>query len=231
VSSEDESATGPWHPEELAPGGAGARRAMGSETRLNLGCGGRPLPGYLNVDADSLAELRARYPQSEFPVDLVVYNFDIFSLPFADDSVAEVRADSLIEHLGFIEERKFFYEVKRVLRPGGLFRFSTPDFEDAVRLWLAAKDEWKDFYRNDAEAIANNHWFGQYSYGTENRWGYLMAMIFGSQHGAGQFHKNCYTVPKIRAILTQLDFVDVTTSHYRWKGDRDLMIAVQSRKR
>ena len=32
------------------------------EIRLNLGCGGRPLPGYINVDLDSLEALRGRYP-------------------------------------------------------------------------------------------------------------------------------------------------------------------------
>jgi predicted SAM-dependent methyltransferase len=142
-----------------------------------------------------------------------------------------VRADSLVEHLSFIEEPVFFNEVKRVLRPGGAFDFSTPDFEDAVRLWLAAKDEWKAFYRNDPEAIASKHWFGQYSYSTENRWGYLMAMIFGNQNGPGQFHKNCYTVPKIRAILKCLDFEELAISHYRWKGDRDVMIRVLARKK
>jgi len=204
---------------------------VAGDIKLNLGCGGRPLCGYLNVDEDGIEELRARYPQQEFPAGVVIYNFDIFNLPFREDSVSEVRADSLIEHLAFAEEAKFFYEVKRVLRPRGLFHFSTPDFEDAVRLWLAAKDEWRDFYRNDPDAIASRHWFGQYSYGTGNRWGYLMAMIFGSQNGPGQFHRNCYTVPKIRAILAKLAFDEVEISHYRWKQDRDLMIEVHARKR
>lgn len=205
-------------------------RSGEQEIRLNLGCGGRPLPGYINVDLDTIEELKARYPQQEFPEGVEIYNYDILSLPFPGGSVAEVRADSLIEHLSFVEEPKFFFEVRRVLRPGGIFEFSTPDFEEAVRLWLAAKDEWKEFFRNDPEAIASNHWFGQYSYSTENRWGYLMATIFGNQNGVGQFHKNCYTAPKIRAILRTLGFEEVEISHYRWKGDRDLMIYVKARK-
>lgn len=200
------------------------------EIRLNLGCGGRPLPGYVNVDLDPLEGLQGRYPEQEFPAGVEVYNFDILNLPFPDESIAEIRADSLIEHLGFAEEPKFFHEVKRVLRPRGLFQFSTPDFEDAVRLWLAARDEWKEFFRSDAEAIAKQHWFGEYSYSTENRWGYLMAMIFGNQNGAGQCHKNAYTVPKLRAILYNLSFEELEISHYRWKGDRDLMIQVKARK-
>ena len=203
----------------------------GRKIRLNLGCGGRPLPGYINVDMDTVEELEKRYPLQEFPRDLTIDSYSIFELPFIDGSVDEIRADSLIEHLSFIEEKRFLYEVKRVLKPGGIFEFSTPDFEDAVRLWLNAKDEWKDFYRNDPEAIAQEHWFGQYSYSTDNRWGYLMAMIFGSQNGEGQFHKNCYTVPKIRAILKHLSFEEVEISQYRWKEDRDLMISVRARKK
>jgi predicted SAM-dependent methyltransferase len=202
-----------------------------TEIKLNLGCGARPLPGYINVDLDSIEELKARYPLQEFPEDIEIYNYDILNLPFPGSSVAEIRADSLIEHLSFIEEPKFFYEIKRVLRPGGIFEFSTPDFEDAVKLWLAAKDDWKDFYRNDPEAISSDHWFGQYSYSTESRWGYLMAMIFGNQNGAGQFHKNCYTIPKIRAILKHLDFEELQISQYRWKGNRDLMILVHAVKK
>jgi ubiquinone/menaquinone biosynthesis C-methylase UbiE len=179
---------------------------------------------------DTLEELKARYPHQEFPAGVEIYRYDILNLPFPDGTVSEVRADSLVEHLSFLDEPKFFHEMKRILRSGGILQFSTPDFEDAVRLWLAAKDEWKDFFRNDPESIAANHWFGQYSYSTENRWGYLMAMIFGSQNGAGQFHRNCYSVPKIRAILKRLEFRELEISRFRWKGDRDLMIFVRAMK-
>lgn len=199
--------------------------------RLNLGCGCRPLPGYVNVDMDAPEELHRRYPHEKLPAELSIFNYDIFQLPFRDASVAEVRCDSLVEHLSFLEEPRFFYEVKRVLEAGGLFHFSTPDFEDAVRLFLEARDDWQDFYRNDPEAIAARHWFGNYSYATDNRWGYLTAMIFGGQNGAGQFHKNAYTVPKIRAILKRLDMEELEISRFRWKGDRDLMLQVLARKR
>ena len=200
------------------------------DIKLNIGCGGRPLPEYINIDSDDLETLKRRYPQQHFPDNIEIYNYDIFNLPFPDDSVSEVRADSLIEHLSFIEEPKFFYEVQRVLSPGGIFQFSTTDFEEIAKLWLAAEDNWQDFYRNDDEAIAQQHWFGQYSYSTANRWGYLSAMIFGSQNGAGQFHKNCYTVPKIRSILQRLNFKDLEISKFFWKEDRDPMIRVRAMK-
>lgn len=201
------------------------------EIRLNLGCAGHLLKGYINVDIDTLEQIVARYPQQHIPKGMEIYNYDIFHLPFPDASVSKIKAASLIEHLSFLDESRFFYEIKRVLKPGGVFEFATPDFEDAVKLWLNAKDEWKEFFRNDPEAIAKEHWFGQYSYSTGNRWGYLMAMIFGSQNGEGQFHKNCYTIPKIRAILKHLDFEELEISRYRWKADRDLMILVRAKKK
>ncbi len=199
--------------------------------KLNLGCASRPLPGYINIDLDSIEEMKKRYPNLELPQDAKIFQYDIFNLPFKNGTVAEVRTDSLLEHLSFLEEPKLFYEVKRVLCKGGLFVFSVPDFEEAVRLWLAAKDEWRDFYRNDLEAISKSHWFGQYSYTTDNRWGYLAASIYGPQNASGQFHKNCYTKGKIQAILKHLDFIEEEISTYRWKQDRDLMFMVKARKK
>jgi len=199
-----------------------------SETnvKLNIGCGGRPLQGYINIDSDNLEEMKKRYPAQNFPEGTEIFDYDIFNLPYEDNSVSEIRADSLIEHLSFKEESRFFMEIKRVLKKGAILNISTTDFEEIAKIWLSAKDDWKEFFRDDSEAIRKEHWFGQYSYSTENRWGYLSAMIFGSQNGEGQYHKNCYTEGKIRAMLEYLGFVDIEISHFRWKGDRDPMLKV-----
>ena len=189
------------------------------QIRLNLGCGGRPLEGYVNVDKDSLDTIKKRYPGYRFSENLTVSQYDIFNLPYADKSIAEVRAESLLEHLSFEEEKNIFYEVKRILFPGGIFRFSVPDFEATVRQWLDAKDDWKDFYRNDEEAILQKHWFGQYSDSGESRWGYLTAIIFGPQNSEGQFHKNCYTEQKIKSILARLEFIPSKITRGHWKNN------------
>lgn len=201
-----------------------------SEIKLNLGCASRPLPDYINIDLDTIDKIRERYPNIDIPKGVEVFQHNIFALPYADSTVSEVRSDSMLEHLSFLEERKFFYEMRRVLRPGGRLVFSVPDFEDTVRKWLAAEEDWRDFYRNDPEAIAQQHWFGQYSYSTNSRWSYLTASIFGPQNSEGQFHKNCYTEKKIRAILHHLDFEIESLSFYLWKGNRDRMIQVIAAK-
>ena len=196
------------------------------EIKLNLGCASRPLVGYVNIDLDTIEDIRKRYSNIDIPQGVEVFQYDIFALPYADGTVSEVRSDSMLEHLSFLEESKFFYEMLRVLHPGGKLVFSVPDFEDAVRKWLAADDDWRDFYHNDPEAIAKQHWFGQYSYSTKSRWSYLTASIFGPQNSEGQFHKNCYTEKKIRTMLDYLGFEVEELSFYAWKGDRDRMIQV-----
>ena len=169
--------------------------------KINIGCGGRPLEGYINIDQDSLDDLRLRYPNQSFSNNLVIEDHDIFSLPYKSSSIDEVKAESLLEHLSFKEEPKFLYEVFRILKPSGTFAFSVPDFEETCKAWLAAKDDWQDFFDDSDDAIAKQHWFGTYSYGNENRWGYMMATFFGSQNGEGQFHRNGYSSGKIRKML------------------------------
>ena len=91
------------------------------------------------------------------PLVLKIPFFFVKIVLYEDNTIDEVRCDALMEHFSFKEESQFFHEVKRVLKPGGLFQFSVPDFEDAVKKWLDAKDDWKDFFRDDDEAIQQQH--------------------------------------------------------------------------
>ena len=72
--------------------------------KLNIGCGGRPLLGYINIDQDSIDDMRKRYPEKVFDDSLIIENHDIFNLPYPDESISEVNADGLLEHLSFKEE-------------------------------------------------------------------------------------------------------------------------------
>ena len=173
--------------------------------KINLGCASNPLDDYVNIDMDSLEDMRSRYPNKSFSDDLVIKQWDIFNLPVEDNSVDEVRADCLCEHLSFKEEKNIFYEAKRVLKVGGVLNLAVPDAESIVRSWIDAEDNWKDWYRDDDEAIKEKHWFGTYEYSYKNRWGYLTACLFGSQNGEGQYHKNFYTIGKLRNICKVLD--------------------------
>ena len=130
----------------------------------------------------------------------------------------------------FDPAKKFFNEIKRIIKVGGRLEISTPDFEMTVKQWLAAKDDWKDFFRDDDEAIKQNHWFGNYNNKPNNRWGYLLATIFGSQNGEGQFHKNCYTEKKLIAICKKIGIKIINIERFQWKEDRDHMLKMIATK-
>lgn len=94
--------------------------------KLNLGCGNNLLDGYINIDKyDKAADVQA----------------DICFLPYDDDSVEEIVAYQVIEHLpywqthivtnniGVTYDAPFFQECFRVLKPGGFMVTECPDVE------------------------------------------------------------------------------------------------------
>jgi predicted SAM-dependent methyltransferase len=93
-------------------------------TRLHLGCGRIRLPGYINVDI-----------QPGAAVDKVA---DLRALPWPDSSVDMVYSCAAIEHFGRREWIDVLKEWARVLKPGGLLRLSTADFEAAIERYREA---------------------------------------------------------------------------------------------
>ncbi len=77
--------------------------------KLNLGCSDKHLPGYVNVDivppAELIADLNTKWP-------------------FEDNSVTEIIAHDIIEHLQY--KIQTMNEAWRVLAPGGLFNVLVP---------------------------------------------------------------------------------------------------------
>jgi hypothetical protein len=129
---------------------------------------------------------------------------DIFNLPFVDESVDEILAEHLIEHLTYEEEKEFFLESFRLLKPGGKLRLEVPDLEWVLRKFIEAKDDFKDFY----QVGAVDHYFGN-GPETDNRWGLLTTAIWGNQNGGGQFHKNGFTIGKFQSIKNLIGFSEV----------------------
>jgi predicted SAM-dependent methyltransferase len=87
---------------------------------VNLGCGYRPMKGWVNVD-------RARGPEVQ-----VVWNLTE-ALPFPDSVCAAVFSEHFIEHISKEEAARFLGECYRVLKPRGVLRISTPDAELFLR--------------------------------------------------------------------------------------------------
>lgn len=79
--------------------------------KLNLGCGSQPLPGYVNVDLVEQAGVDVAYDLDEFP------------WPFDDDSVSDIRAFDVYEHVD--KPLEFMAECWRVLQPNGVLFIHT----------------------------------------------------------------------------------------------------------
>lgn len=87
--------------------------------KLNLGCGKRLLPDYINIDLHN--------PKADIIHDLLV------PLPYDNDSVDEILAEHIIEHFYPEEWEKIKKDWARVLKPGGIIHIYTPDIIRCAR--------------------------------------------------------------------------------------------------
>lgn len=94
---------------------------------VNLGCGYRPMKGWVNVD-------RARSPEIQ-----VVWNLTE-GLPFPDSSCSAVFSEHFIEHISKEAAAQFLSECYRVLKTGGVLRISTPDAELFLRSYAGDRE-------------------------------------------------------------------------------------------
>lgn len=90
------------------------------ELCINLGCGFRPMTGWINVD-------RARSPEVQVVWDIT------HGLPFPDSSCSAIFSEHLIEHAPKEDAARLLNECYRVLKTGGVLRVSTPDAERYLR--------------------------------------------------------------------------------------------------
>jgi len=94
--------------------------------KLNLGCGDKILPGYVNVD---VVEARAGMKP-----DVICDLHDL--VPFADASAEEILSVHVVEHFWRWEIRDVLKEWVRVLKPGGRMVVECPNLESACRTFL-----------------------------------------------------------------------------------------------
>lgn len=100
----------------------------GASRLLNLGCGDRFHPAWINADHLPAAP-------EVLPVDASR------PLPFPDAAFEAVYASHVLEHLSPAGGRRLLSEIRRVLAPGGTVRLVVPDVERSARAYLALLDE------------------------------------------------------------------------------------------
>jgi predicted SAM-dependent methyltransferase len=101
-------------------------------TKVNLGCGEKPLPGYVNVDARPLPG-----------VDVVA---DARRLPFEPGSLSELASAHLIEHFrqAHLETVVLPY-WRSLLRPDGVLRIICPNWEVMLRRVVDGSLSWQEY--------------------------------------------------------------------------------------
>ena len=83
--------------------------------KLNLGSGGKPLSGYMNVDKNPRA-----------PAVDVICDLDRYPWPFRDESAHEIVMAHCLEHL--VDHNRCVKEIHRILVKGGVAKIEVPHF-------------------------------------------------------------------------------------------------------
>ena len=119
-----------------------SRAAVRHPLLVNLGCGARFHPGWVNLDVA---------PQSP-----EVRQHDLREpLPFREASCAAVYGSHVLEHFTRPAAPIFLRECHRVLRPGAIVRVVVPDLETMARLYVKYLD---GALGGDAEAARRHEW-------------------------------------------------------------------------
>lgn len=112
-------------------------------TLLNLGCGQRFHPDWMNIDFVSSSPAVRAYDLRK-------------GIPLADESCDVVYHSHVLEHFGRRQGAFFIGECFRVLKPGGILRVVVPDLEALAKQYLAAINNRRQV--GDQVSIANHEW-------------------------------------------------------------------------
>jgi len=140
--------------------------------KLHLGCGERYIPGFYHVDA-------VAHPH-------VDHIGTIDQLPMAEGSVSMIYCCHALEHFLRRKVQCVLEEWHRVLKPGGLLRLATVDFEAICKVFQ--------------------------KYGNIDQ---VIGPLYGRQNYLYNFHRNCFTFESLSKILRDTCFHDIRRWDWR----------------
>lgn len=107
--------------------------------KLNLGCGGYLIGGFVNVDyAFDLSDLKTEghvFQNATIEAGAEYVRSDIRSLPFEDGSADFILSVNALEHLPFRDVITALQEWRRVLSEDGEMFLVIPDFDALAMTW------------------------------------------------------------------------------------------------
>lgn len=160
--------------------------------KLNLGCGTKKMPGFVNVDVrfnpNPTAEANKVWTDPDVIDDITVLE------KFQNDSVDLIYACHVFEHFKKFERLNVLRRWFEVLKPGATIRLAVPDFE--------------------AVAYAYVHKIVP----LEKLW----SALNGSQRHPYDFHYHCYDFDHLKADLEAVGFVNVRRYDWRQTEHADI---------
>jgi len=170
--------------------------------KVNLGCGLRCLPDWVNVDGSLVSLLNSRKYTLinkllyRLAGSSAYYTFEAFNhilqsnmiyfqnlvngIPLDDESADIVYSSHFLEHLTKDDGVSFLSECHRILKPGGLLRLLTPDLDIAF----------EQFKTRDSEAV-------------------LDQFFYTSPKFDFSAHKYLYNFPMLKNRLEAIGFKDI----------------------
>ena len=132
--------------------------------RLNLGCAGRVLKDYINIDQDSVRDMKKRYPGIKITKKQKIFNYNIFKLPFKNGTVDEITVSGKegiqIDYSAVI---KYYTEqqILDVLNDGIPYdKDKDPEssswWDDFVGVFKSEKLDYKYLYSDDGKINGRN---------------------------------------------------------------------------
>lgn len=109
---------------------------------LNLGCGARYHPAWINIDIAPQGPGVIRHDLSR-------------GIPLPDASCDVVYHAAVLEHMRRSDALPFLLECYRVLKPGGIIRVGVPDLEKLCRLYL---EKLEAALTGDGSAVHDYDW-------------------------------------------------------------------------
>ena len=196
--------------------------------RLNIGCGLRTHPNWINLDGSWNARL-AKHPtlrktlasiglmaqdkaQIPWSRDIFVHNIRK-PLPFPEGSADAVYASHVLEHLYREEGQQLIRDCFRVLAPGGVIRIVVPDVNAIVREYQGERPfgELAERERNLPPAdLLNERLLMRWPSPQKRHFLYRIYESLEDFHT----HKWMYDAQSLASLLTSAGFADVAAKTY-----------------